>query len=41
MIAVIIAISVPLAMTIAWLCHVAIDYKWDLKAWWHDSDGDI
>lgn len=40
-IAVIIAISIPTLMVIAWLMHIAICWHWDFKEWYHSSDDDI
>ena len=36
-----IAIAIPSLMFFAWILHIAIDWHWDFKAWYHDSDDDI
>ncbi len=36
-----ISILIPLAMVIGWLIHIAVVWKWDFNAWYHDSDDDI
>ena len=38
---VLISISVPCIMFIAWVVHIAVCWKWDIKAWYHDSDNDL
>ena len=37
----IVAISVPVLMIIAWLIYIAVCWHWDFKEWWHSSDDDI
>lgn len=41
MVAIIISIAIPTAMIVMWLVHIAVYWKWDFKAWYHDSDEDI
>ena len=38
---VLLALSVPTAMIVGWLIHIAVCWKWDFEAWYHDSDNDL
>lgn len=40
-IAVVIAIAVPLLMYIAWLVHIAVVWNWNFEEWRHSCDEDI
>lgn len=38
--AVIVAIAIPALMVAGWLIHIAVDWHWDFRAWYNDSDED-
>ena len=40
-VAMIVAIAVPVLMIITWLIHIAVCWHWDFNEWWHSSDNDI
>lgn len=37
----IVAITVPMLMIIAWFIHIAICWHWNFKEWYHSSNEDI